>query len=180
MRLVDWLEGDRRRDPLPDNAMFWAEMLVAKHRMLRDDPENYRSAYLEHEALLMCGMSDGVEFIYRGSSSKVDGVEHGIHFHRGVNGSPGRASQYKALGYPVVGGHPHTPSIDDGVVSVGTCSDLRERWDPDATTKAHGHAIQYPSGHVVLCLMHPDGRYEPTGQRTLEGVRHRDGQLEAA
>ncbi len=165
MRFVEWMEGDRRKDPIPDNSMFWAEMLVAKHRMLRDDPENFRSAHLEHEALLVCGMSDAVEFIYRGTSSKVDGVEHGIHFHRGINGSPGRASHYKALGYPVVGGHPHSPSIDDGVVTVGTCSDLREGWDPDATTKAHGHAIQYPNGHVVLCLLHPDGRYEPAGAR---------------
>lgn len=164
-RLIEWLEGDRRKDPLPDNTMFWAEMLVAKHQMLKDDPEDFRLAYLEHEAFLKCGMSDDIEFIYRGTSSKVAGVEHGIHFHKGVNGSPGRASQFKALGYPIVGGHPHTPSIDDGVVTVGTCSDLKERWDPDSTTKAHGHAIQYPNGHVVLCLMHPDGRYEAAGPR---------------
>lgn len=157
-RFVDWIEGDNRKDPIPDNTQFWAEMMVAKFQMIADDPEDFRNAYLEHEAFLKCGLSGDVKFIWRGQSVKIAGTEHGIHFHQGVNGSPGRAAQFKALGYPVVGGHPHTPRIDGTVISVGTCSDLRERWDPDCSGKAHAFAVQYHNGHTVLVTMRPDGR----------------------
>lgn len=158
--LIEWLETDQRRDPLPDNAKFWAQMLVAKHQMIEDDPEDFRLAYLEHEAFLQCGLSGAIRFVYRGQSLKIDGVEHGVHFHKGINGAPGNSAQYRGLGYPIVGGHPHSPSIMSGVVTVGTGSDLKERWDPDATTKAHAFAVQYHNGHVVLMTQHPDGRID--------------------
>ncbi|WP_027489222.1 hypothetical protein [Allorhizobium undicola] len=159
-RLIEWLEGDQRRDPLPDNAKFWAEMLVAKHLMLEDDPEDFRLAYLEHEAMLKCGLSADVRYIWRGQSLKIDGVEHGVHFHKGLNGSQGNPAQYRALGYPIVGGHPHSPSIMAGVVTVGTAGELNEKWDPDYTSKAHALAVQYHNGHVVLMTQHPDGRVD--------------------
>ncbi|MBY5684818.1 hypothetical protein HFO32_22100 [Rhizobium leguminosarum] len=159
-RLIEWLEGDQRRDPLPDNVKFWARMLVAKHQMLEDDPEDFRLAYLEHEAMLQCGLAGDIRYVWRGQSLKVDGVEHGVHFHKGINGSPGNSAQYRNLGYPIVGGHPHSPSIMSGVTTVGTAGDLNEKWDPDATTKAHALAIQYHNGHVVLMTQHPDGRVD--------------------
>lgn len=114
---------------------------------------------MEEFALRDAGLALDVEFVWRGQSSKVAGVEHGIHVHRGINGSPGAVSQFKNFGYPVVAGHPHSPSIAGDVMSVGTCSRLVEPWDPDPTTKAHAHVVQYANGMTAMATMTPDGRW---------------------
>ncbi|ASP66415.1 hypothetical protein CDO29_17370 (plasmid) [Sinorhizobium meliloti] len=123
--------------------MFWAEMLVAKHRMVRHDPEDFRLAYLEHEVLLMCRMSNHIEVVYRGTSSKVAGVEHASTSIRASTEARValRNSKLSDIRLSVV-----IRTLSQSTMALFTAG----RAPPGLHHESHDHAIQYPNGHVAL------------------------------
>lgn len=132
--------------------------------MIEADPGGFRDYQVVEMALREAGLADDVSFKHRSHSLAPRGVETAVHSHKGVNGSPGSPSQFRNFGTKATIHHPHTPLIDQGLYSVGTCAEIPEAWDPDATTHAHAHVIHYANGKRCLLPLAADGRYEATGQ----------------
>lgn len=164
-KFADWVDQDNRKDPLPRNARYWAHMFERKMAMLEADPKGYRAFQIVEAALREAGLAEDVGMVYRGESFAPGGVETAVHSHKGINGSPGNPSQFRGFGTRITITHPHTPMIDQGMMSVGTCADIPEAWDPDSTTHAHAHGIHYGNGKRCLLTMAADGRWRAVGDR---------------
>jgi len=163
-KFVDWVDGDRRRDPLPQNAGYAAALFAKKMEMIEAAGDDFRAYQIVEAALRDEGMDAAVGVIYRGQSFAPGGVEVSIHSHKGINGASGNPSHYRGFGRKVTLTHPHTPIIDAGMISAGTCAEIPEVWNPDSTTHANAHVLHYATGKRCLLLMTADGRFRATGR----------------
>lgn len=163
-KFVKWIDGDRRKDPLPQNGGYAGYLFSKKTEMIEADPLGFRAYQIVEAALRDEGMSGAVEVIYRGQSFAPGGIEVSIHSHKGINGASGNPSHYRGFGKKVTLTHPHTPIIDSGMVSAGTCAEIPEVWNPDSTTHANAHVLHYGTGKRCLLTMTPDGRFRATGR----------------
>lgn len=79
--------------------------------------------------------------------------ECGMHGDLGTNGSRGNINQYRKFNTKMIVGHHHSPSRKDGVLSVGTSTNLRMGYNNGPSNWVNGHVIIQSNGkaqHIVL------------------------------
>lgn len=79
-----------------------------------------------------------------------NGIECGMHGHRGPNGSKGSPNNLRRLGRKANTGHTHSAGIIDGIYTAGiSCrEDLGYNVGPSAWS--HSHIITYPNGKRAI------------------------------
>lgn len=118
-----------------------------------------RSAYLRLANILASGSApkgiipyilstdcDNVEALGINDSLRIANWELAIHGHMGQNGSRGSATQFKGLNTKNITGHTHTPTKEDGHMSVGTLTNLRVGYNNGASAWLQSNILVYPNG----------------------------------
>lgn len=156
--LVRWLKSaDYKTDPA--NALFFLETQLSYYKYLqqgfkeRDIPvfENTLRGFSPNDLL-------GIEFLQEDESYIIGGVEHGLHGHKGANGSRGTPRQFTKIGPKVTHGHTHSPSIIEGVYTTGVSGLLDMGYNKGPSSWAQTHCIQYTNGKRALITI-INGKY---------------------
>ncbi len=138
----------------------WLERWLEAGRF-QNEPQNYRLA-LE----LAAAMHDGkdpltelvkrfdpprnVTWLKRDESHKIAGIECGHHGHRGPNGSRGAPNNLEASLVEAVTGHTHTPLKLRGLTTVGTSTELREKYTAGPSSWRQALAPVYSDGATQI------------------------------
>jgi len=154
-----WLD-EHRRDRDPRNDPYFCRAWARAY--------DYREAHGSWPDMLALecrrlGVPKNVDFLRRGDSFRVRGVEHGFHADRGANGARASVLTYVRMGVKVTGAHSHTPWIRDGFFRVGVGSALDHRYNG------------LPSSWVQACCpLYEDGKRQIVifvGKRYKGGMR---------
>lgn len=122
--LQRWLSScDWRTDPT--NAEFYLETALAMVRAAKSGSEAERLSAFGYWAQQHFGKRDDVKVLKPDESFTVADIELSMHFDRGPNGSRGSIKNMRRIGTKTIGGHSHSPGIDEGAVQVGTSTKLR-------------------------------------------------------
>jgi hypothetical protein len=155
---VRWLKhADYRTDPI--NAIFFLESQLAYYNYLDSGTPEREIPLFESVLRGFCDEAlFGTEFLLEDESFIIGGVEHGLHGHRGANGSRGSPRQFTKIGPKVTHGHCHTPSIIEGVYTVGVSGELDMEYNKGPSSWAQTHCVQYENGKRSLLTI-INGRY---------------------
>jgi hypothetical protein len=94
-----------------------------------------------------------VEYIRYGDRMFVSSYNLGAHGEHGSNGSRGSAKGFANLNQKMIHGHVHSPSIVDGVTSVGVTSQLNQYYNRRGLSSwAYAHAFIHNTGKPQLII----------------------------
>jgi hypothetical protein len=97
------------------------------------------------------GKNVSVKFLKSGESFRPNGVENGLHGHKGPNGSRGSKEAFSKIGVDVSSGHSHTPGIRLGSWVSGTSSILKPIFTLGSPSSwMHTHICEYLDGSRTL------------------------------
>jgi hypothetical protein len=146
--LSRWLlEADFRRDPV--NAQYYLKAQSAMYDALAKGDSNF---HLLEWALTDAGCAKGIKFLRPDESfltcpkGSGRGIEHGMHGDLGPNGARGGVRNFARLGRKVTRAHEHSPSIYDGVHTVGTFTQMDVGYNVGPSSWSHTFGIDYASG----------------------------------
>lgn len=136
-----WLEtADHKQDPV--NAKFYLESWLMKLQHFEEHGEwqpAFEAWYKE--------LGDGrARFLRLNESYRVHDIELGFHGHNGLNGTRGSSLQYTKLGVKCVVAHHHSPSILDGVYTVGITGKLDQGYNSLPSAWMNSHVLVAPNG----------------------------------
>jgi hypothetical protein len=83
-------------------------------------------------------------------------IEHGMHGHRGANGSRGTPNQFRRMGRKSNTGHTHSCGIIDGVYTAGVLAELDMGYNAGPSSWSHSHIITYPNGKRCIITQKGD------------------------
>lgn len=150
--LTRWLrEGDYREDHV--NAIFFLECQLRVYRALRESYD--RDYHLLEDLCYEAGLSKEVKFLREDESfilcpEKGDGIECGMHGHRGIDGSRGTPAQYARMGRRANTGHTHRAGIHDGVYTSGLLGLLNMIYNVGPSSWSHSIILTYPNGKRTI------------------------------
>ena len=84
----------------------------------------------------------------RNSSYKIKGYECGLHGDIASNGSRGSVENFRKLNTKMIVGHMHSPSRKDGVLCVGTSTNLRVGYNVGPSSWLQSHVIIHTDGRA--------------------------------
>lgn len=98
--------------------------------------------------------NENVKYLSVEDSLRIKGIQVGQHGHKGTNGSRGTISQFKRLSTKKIHGHNHSPTIRDGVSSVGLTAIIKQYYTRGGlSTHANAHMFIFPNGkRQMLCF----------------------------
>lgn len=138
--LMQWLrEGSTFIDP--PNARFWHELNFKLHEALEKGYQKDMYSYAMYKSAAM-----SVTFIQEDESLVINGIEYGLHGHRGPNGARGNPSGYRQIGARANTGHTHSAGIIDGVWTAGVLGNLDMGYNIGPSSWSHSNIIAYPNG----------------------------------
>lgn len=91
-----------------------------------------------------------INFVQEDDSLIINGIEHGMHGHRGPNGARGNPKSFRQMGNKVNTAHTHTAGIIDGVWTAGTLSQLILGYNSGPSSWSHSSILTYPSGKRAI------------------------------
>lgn len=155
--LDKWLSttGDPNIDP--QNARFYHYMKyhqyknvekVGDYRFKTIDPFAFWCEFPDQQKGLKS--LENTMFLKRDESLVINNIELGFHGDIGPNGARGSVQNLSKLGTKIICGHSHSPNIYEGVVQVGTSSELDMGYNRGPSSWLHSHAIIYPDGKRTL------------------------------
>jgi hypothetical protein len=151
--LERWLrETDWRRDPA--NAAFYLRTALAMVEGGRWTPNGAKTVdplVYWAEKKLKC--IKHCRFLGPDDSYVVGGVELAMHGHLGPNGARGSIRAFGKIGVRSIVGHSHGPGIKDGVMQVGTSSQLRLGYNKGPSSWLHAHGALYRNGKRSLLVI---------------------------
>ena len=151
MHLTRWLDEVNPKTDLPENALYYHRLMAVRlEHALRTGKDNNMFA----AAARLTGKERirDVVFLDEDVSNTCEGIECGMHGHRGVAGSRGSPLQHTKLGTRSNIGHSHSPGIWGGVYVAGTVQDPNPDYSTGPTNWAPGHIIIYPGGkRTIVC-----------------------------
>lgn len=121
------------------------------------DKEEYGNifGYLLYEKY---GRKNKVKYLRYGDSLIVRGFNLAMHGDHGTNGSRGNITQYKRLNFKMIHGHNHTPTIMDGVTSVGLTGHVKQYYTrKGVSSHAYAHALVHKNGKRQLLVFDDNG-----------------------
>lgn len=92
-------------------------------------------------------------------SYKIKGWEVAQHGHMGANGSKSSMVGFRKLNTKMIVGDEHTPERKDGVVQVGTYSQLRMGFNKGPSSWMHCGAIIHDNGKVQMIFFAEDNNF---------------------
>lgn len=118
--LARWIVGTDPRTT-PANFKFWCEtaLHMANETGLDLSGANYPDPFVYWMKRII-GERARVLVLERGDSHMIGGIECGLHFDKGPNGTRGSRKNLCRIGVKTVGGHGHGPGIEEGAYQGGT------------------------------------------------------------
>lgn len=157
--LAFWLKtADYKRDPV--NALFFLKAQLASYEAIARDDDNFDV----YEHVLTTFFGDGIKdthFIPKDGELEIDGIEYGLHGHRGANGSRGSAAGLSKVASKINMGHVHSPAIIDGVYAAGITCSMDMGYNVGPSSWAHSNIITYTSGKRTIITMNGDLFHAP-------------------
>ncbi len=156
-----WLRtADGHRDPA--NAEFWhlANAQIFKSINAHDeDFDVYEWALKKYRSLKNVQFLKSDEsYILCGVGKSANGIECGIHGHRGINGARGQNSAFRSIGKRVNVGHTHSAAILDGVYCAGVSGKLDMGYNVGLSSWSNSHIITYENGKRAIITI-KNGRW---------------------
>ena len=144
--LKRWLtEADPKVEPW--NAKIFHELTY----MMLHDIEQSEELHVPNPFELYCKkMGVDFKFIGRNESFKIMDIEVSNHGDKGANGSKGSLNQFAKFAEKMIIGHSHTPGINKGAYSVGTCTPKTLEYVSGPSSWINTHCIIYPNGKRQL------------------------------
>lgn len=138
-------DGLNSRTGLQLEEAYMAFRERAARAMDRGEPVPTFSLF-EHAARQALGDDlAGVEWVHDGQSFPVDGIEHGHHGFRGVNGAKASVEGFARIGRKMSVADGHAPEILEGVYRAGVMA-LRHGYNKGPSSWAVAHLVQYQNG----------------------------------
>ena len=153
--LEKWLKGaDPRFDPA--NADFYFRAQAAYYSALRNR-EDDKFLLLEW-AMISEGKIDLIEkdimFSRDSDSIMLDGIEYGMHGHKGANGARGHIKSYARMGPKANVAHTHHAAVYEGIYQAGhSCTRDVEYNRGGLTSWNQSHIVAYPNGKRTIVTM---------------------------
>ena len=95
---------------------------------------------------------DGITYLPKDSTYKIEDWEMAEHGHLGINGSRGSARSFMKSHNKVIIGHSHTPKIIGNVWQVGTLSKLSLSYTTGASSWMHANCVVYKGGYIQMLI----------------------------
>jgi hypothetical protein len=134
------------------NAYYWHKLNYYIHERIKEGKGHF---VFEH-ALREFGDLPNVSFLREDDSFLIavdetgQGIECGLHGHRGPNGSRGSSAALRNIGVRINKGHDHSASIIDGVYSAGVSATLDMGYNKGPSSWSWSHIVTYPNGKRAI------------------------------
>jgi hypothetical protein len=134
------------------NAYYWHKLNYYIHERIKEGKDHF---VFEH-ALREFGDLPNVSFLREDDSFLIavdetgQGIECGLHGHRGPNGSRGSSAALRNIGVRINKGHDHSASIIDGVYSAGVSATLDMGYNKGPSSWSWSHIVTYPNGKRAI------------------------------
>ena len=154
--LVNWLKNsDYKKDPV--NALFFLKEQYDTYWAMEIGNKDFD--IYKHVLTSYFGNSiDDIIFIPEDGSFRLQGIEHGLHGHRGLNGARGSALSFTKIGSKVNSAHIHSATIMDGVYCSGVIGKLDMGYNKGPSSWSHSNILTYESGKRTIVTMR-NGRF---------------------
>jgi hypothetical protein len=150
-----WLkEADIRQDPA--NAEYYHKANAEIFRQLRKGTANFHVFEWAVREFLTPQAQNGITFLDEDDSFLVgghNGIECGMHGHRGPNGARGNPHALRKLGRKCNVGHAHTAGIFDGIYVAGVSCRLDMGYNKGPSSWSQSHTIIYPNNKRAIITM---------------------------
>lgn len=142
------------------NAYYWHELNSYIHKQIRTGQQYH---VFEH-AVLRASVNRGgrpvnLQFLKEDESYEIaasasgQGIECGMHGHRGPNGRRGSPASLRGIGRRCNLGHTHSASIIDGIYTAGVSAKLDLGYNKGPSSWSHSHIVTYPNGKRTIVTM---------------------------
>lgn len=148
-------------DDMLDRALkipnFWSKNLVNAKTILR-----FMSMKLEglaDDGIINYLISDGydnVETVSLNDSLVINGIELGLHGHKGPNGSRGGIKTFSKLPFKTITGHSHSPGICGGAYQVGVSCSLDHGYNQGLSNWAYAGCTFNEHGKRQIIVFNKD------------------------
>lgn len=147
-----WLaENDGRYDPVNASFWSWLNAYAIDYQSMNDgqEPDHLKMAIEREDPGFES--NNNVLFLPADTSFVIcpkhgGGIECGLHFDIGSNGSRGQLSWFAKLGRRSNGGHSHSAGIIGGAWQAGTTSKLELEYNHGPSSWSHSHIITHENG----------------------------------
>ncbi len=147
-----WLaEADIRTDPL--NAEYFHISNAEVFKRIRQGEPTFHifewavRRFVELETTVFLDEDDS--FVICGAN----GIECGMHGHRGPNGSRGNPNALRNLGRKCNVGHTHSAAIMDGIYVAGISCSMDMGYNKGPSSWSQSHIVTYPNGKRQIITM---------------------------
>lgn len=146
--LLTWLKTTNYKTDAV-NAVFFLECELAIYKSIEAGNEDFD---IYEDVLKGCfgRYIDKVKFIEEDGSLIFHEIEHGLHGHRGPNGSYGSIVALSRIGTKVTIGHGHAAGILDGVAAAGVSGSLDMKYNRGPSSWNQSHVLTYRSGKRAI------------------------------
>jgi hypothetical protein len=147
-----WLsEADIRTDP--ENAEYFHRSNAELFKEIREG--NPRFHIFEWAVREFADLSNTI-FLDEDDSFVIcgeNGIECGMHGHRGPNGARGNPNALRNLGRKCNVGHTHSAAILDGIYVAGLSCKMDMGYNKGPSSWSHSHIVTYPNGKRTIITM---------------------------
>lgn len=147
--LVRWLkDADIHKDP--ENAEFFHRANMHIYQAIQS---KQKFNVFEWAVTAAGTLKSNSVFLQEDDSFVLLGIEHGLHGHRGPNGSRGTPRSFRSIGRKVNIGHMHSAGIFDGVYVAGVSAELDMGYNKGPSSWSHSHVLTYANGKRSIITM---------------------------
>jgi len=147
-----WLaEADIRTDP--ENAVYFHTANAELHSQIRAGNSRF---HVFEWAVRRVAELNNTTFLDEDDSFVIcgkNGIECGMHGHRGPNGSRGNPNALRNLGRKCNVGHSHTAAIMDGIYVAGISCQMDMGYNKGPSSWSQSHIVTYPNGKRAIITM---------------------------
>ena len=147
-----WLaEADIRQDP--ENAEYYHRGNAELFKRIRLGEPRFN---IFEWAIRECNELPYTKFLNEDDSFVIcgkNGVECGMHGHRGPNGARGNPNSLRHLGRKCNIGHTHSAAIIDGIYVAGISCKMDMDYNKGPSSWSQSHIVTYPNGKRTIITM---------------------------
>lgn len=145
LALERWVkETDFKEDPV--NAMVYLRCMLAVYSAISMCNDSFNLLEWALTNLTSGELCANVIFHKTDESVMINGVEHGVHGHSGINGSKGSPLQFAKLGIKINTGHTHTPGIVLGCYTAGVSGSLEMGYNKGPSSWQLASVVTFENG----------------------------------
>jgi hypothetical protein len=146
-----WLrDAEFKTDPA--NSIFYLESELALRKAIVSGDDEF---LVFEWACRRFGLRDAVRFLRRDESHVIcpeanSGIECGLHFDKGPNGTKGTPTNLSRLGRKLNGGDKHSAGIYKGVFIAGLMGNLDQGYNEGPSSWSQSFIVTYPNGKRAM------------------------------